>query len=316
MKWGNAAKPAARTAADELWSGDGMTVAAAACAAQLPVAGLLAYVLSLGRDDYGASSVPGAGFACVLLFAPLLLPVMGLVHASLTTLPALALGRLARRRIGPRAAGRPRDGRGEQTWSAGLALAGLLPVGAAWGAFFALLGGPFVALALGAAASGVVPVLAAEYTRRRGARVGRPPRARKVWLRAALASVVATAALFGLAVLATTTGLIEEYEPPQPSPRQLAGSWRYEDGGKVAFTLDEDGHARVPRARDECGGDGKWSVGTSAEFGGEPRPVVLIEIKKCEGVRSWTIGGTEDDLELFVVSGDMDAPDIEKLHQG
>ncbi|WP_150493895.1 hypothetical protein [Streptomyces kanamyceticus] len=327
MNWGNAVGAASRGGTGDVagggtrdvrgsmgdvWDGSGMTAAAAACAAQLPVAGFLAYVLSLDNDDYGAGGGPYIGLACVIVFAPLLLPLAGVVHSALQTLPAMALGRLADR-------WRRRRGRGrghERAWSLGLSLVGLLPVGAAWAAFFALLGGPFVALALGAAASGVVPVLAVAYWRRQAERLGATPRRRGIWLRSALASVVLGVAVVGLAVPATMAGLIKEYEPPQPSPRQLAGAWRSDDG-KVAFTLAADGRAVVPRARASCGGTGTWTVGTGEPMNGTPRrPTVVIEVGTCgDGARSWMIGGTEDDLELFVATGDMDAPDIEKLHQ-
>ncbi|ATL28555.1 putative integral membrane protein [Streptomyces formicae] len=320
MNWGNAVRTASRGGTGDVrggtgdvWDGSTMTAAAAACAAQLPVAGFLAYVLSLDNDDYGAGGGPYLGLACAIVFAPLLLPLAGVVHSALQTLPAMALGRLADRWRWRR----PRRGGGrERAWSLGLALAAQVPVGAAWAAFFALLGGPFVALTLGAAASGVVPVLAVAYWRRQGERLGGMPRRRRIWLRSALASVVVGVAVVGLAVLATVTGLIKEYEPPQPSPRQLAGTWLSDDG-KTAFTLGDDGRAVVPRARGECGGAGTWTVSTDEPMNGAPpRPTVVIEVDGCEGARSWMIGGTEDDLELFVVNGDMDAPDVEKLHRG
>lgn len=309
MNWGNAVRAASRGGTEDVWDGSTVTAAAAACAAQLPVAGFLAYVLSLDNDDYGAGGGPYIGLACVIVFAPVLLPLAGVVHSALQTLPAMALGRLAER-------WRERRGKGpRRAWSLGLSLAGLLPVGAAWAGFFALLGGPFTALALGAAASGAMPVLAVAYWRRQGERLGRPPRRRRIWFRSALASVVVSVAVVGLAVLATVTGLIKEYEPPQPSPGQLAGTWRGDDG-KVAFTLEGDGRAVLPRARAGCGGTATWTVGTTEPLNGTAtRPTVVIDGRTCRGTRSWTIGGTEDELELFVVTGDMDAPDIEKLHQ-
>ncbi|AZM53869.1 hypothetical protein DMA15_15870 [Streptomyces sp. WAC 01529] len=273
---------------------------------------MVALLLTLDDDNYGAGG-PALGLACAVLFAPLLLPVVGLLHSAAVTLPADRLGRLAAARLG----------RGPQwAWS----LACLLPVGAAWAGCFAALGVPFSGPALWIAASGVLPALNIAYCRRRAERLGRP--LRKVWILSGLASLGACALLFATALVGTATGLIKEYEPPRLSVEQFTGVWRGDGGaslrlygsGRAVFDgLPYEGGTgssydteRLAR----CDGGGTWTVG-SAPYG--DRPAVVLEAEAEAGgcgdgdAQAWTVGGTEARPELFVLLGHPDSPDIVRL---
>lgn len=162
------------------WDYGTARAAAAACAAQLPVAGLVAFLLTADRADDGSDGGPAFGLVLGLPLAPLVLPALGLLHSAVLTLPAVWLGRRGRALCDRRGA--------EPVWSLGC----LLPVGAGWAGLFAPLGAPFVGTVLWCAASGVAPALYVAYSRRREQRLGRP--LRKVWLGSAIVS-------FGLCVL-------------------------------------------------------------------------------------------------------------------
>ncbi|MEV0118728.1 hypothetical protein AB0H77_36690 [Streptomyces sp. NPDC050844] len=298
MTWGNVR---------DAWDNEHVTAAAAAGAAQLPVAAVVAFVLSLDDDSYGTAGYGGAfGLVCVALLLPLLLPVLGLVHACVQTVPGLALGRAVARRVrrGP-----------EWAWT----LAGQLVPGAGWGIVFAAFGGPFAGVTLWAAASGVLPALAVAYWEGRPGRgLARAPR-RRIWFRSGLASVGLCVALVGASFVATVTGVIREYEPPQLGVEQVAGVWRHEDGGKAVLRLRADGRVDLAPSpyEDSTTGDtvdcettGTWTIDVDVDA---RRPVVAIETDGCDGRETWTIGGTEDDPELFVVLGDVDAPEVEIL---
>ncbi|MEU4795306.1 hypothetical protein [Streptomyces sp. NPDC023327] len=308
MKWGNAGGGTKKAGPEGTWSGIRLRAASAACAAQLPVAGVVAFTLTLDDDARGAGG-PAFGLACALLLGPFMLPVLGLLHAAVLTLPAVGLGRLAAARLrrGP-----------EWAWS----LLCLLPVAAVWGLLFAVLGATFVAPVLWCAASGVLPVLNIAYCLRREKRLGRP--LRKVWILSGLASLGLCAAVFGAAVLATLTGVLKEYEPPRLSAAQLAGTWRGEDDESVVLRLRGDGRAVLdgtPFEREpgdaydgsglsRCHATGTWTLGDALY---ERRPAVAVETDACGGDQRWTVGGTEERPELFVALGDPDSPDIEVL---
>lgn len=311
VKWGETRRT---------WGDVDMRAAGAASAAQIPVAGLVSFIVTLGQDDHGVGGGPDSGLACAILFAPLLLPVLGMVHSAVLTLPAIWLGRRARAACG----------RGpEWAWSVGC----LVPVGVAWAGFFAALGAPFAGLAWWITVSGVVPALNVAYCRRREERLGRP--LRKVWILAGLVSLALNATVFGAAVVATETGLIEEYEPPHLTPAQVAGAWR-DDDGELRFRLSENGRAELPSCADATG---TWTLRVEDEL--RERPGLEVDTGKapdadadinadldaddrrltdgdddrCEDAQIWTVGGTEDDPELFVNLGGMDDPDIEALHR-
>ncbi|MEU5002173.1 hypothetical protein [Streptomyces sp. NPDC021622] len=307
MTWGNVR---------DAWDNEHVTAAAAAGAAQLPAAAVVAYVVSFSNDGYGTEGYGGAfGLACLMLFLPLLLPLFGLVHACVQTIPGLVLGRAVARRMR----------RGPQwAWT----LAGQLVPGAGWGLLFAAFGGAFAEITLWAAGSGVLPALAVAYWARYPGRGLEGARRRRIWVRSALASVGLFVASLGLAFVATATGVIKEYEPPQLSPEQVAGVWRHEDGGKAVLRLRADRRVDLApnpyedTAMDDmvdpldaaeasrCEVTGTWTIDVDVD---DRRPVVAIETDGCDGRQAWTIGGTEDDPELFVVLGDMDAPEVEIL---
>ncbi|MEU7583841.1 hypothetical protein AB0B50_40395 [Streptomyces sp. NPDC041068] len=305
MKWGNGEK-----SMREAWSDGGVTAATAACAAQIPAAVMLSWALSFDNDNYGAPEGDFIGLACAFLFGPVLFPLIGLVHSVVLTLPAVSLGRMA--------AARSRDRGPGWAWT----LAGLVPVALVWAVFFVALGGPYVDPALWIAVSGVLPALAVAYHRGYEARTGKPLRRRRMWFW----SVPASIGLFGAALtfgfVATGTGLIKEYEPPQLASEQIVGVWRGGDGDAVELRLREDGRAQARG----CPESATWTVDVDTDL---DRPSVRIDVPSaadasdvddayeaaCEGLQNWIIGGTEGDPELFVSEGDPDSPDIQILRR-
>ncbi len=290
--------------------------AAALGAAQLPAAGLLWWVVAdSGTDDYGAGYGGAFGLLCLFLFAPLVLPVLGLLHAVLHPLPALVLARRAARRVpGPE-------------WARHLG--GVALLGTAWAAPVTLLwGGSYPATAVSLSLLGVLPVLGVARLRRRYAReaqgTGRAWRARSVWLGSAPVSVALFVVAFLGALLASVTGLLTAYEPPKLSAGQLAGVWRGDDGavlrllpgGRARGTAlpTRAGSEEPPGTRDfvVCGGDGTWRL-DAPERQGERDGVLLRLDRDCGRETVWTIGGTADEPELFVLFGDPDAGDVRIL---
>jgi hypothetical protein len=101
MGWADTARKPGRTGLK--WSDADLNTAAAVCAAQLPVVAALSWLGTLNDDDpYGAGYDSAFGLACLLLFAPLLLWVLGWLHAAVDTMPAATLARLTVRRAGGR----------------------------------------------------------------------------------------------------------------------------------------------------------------------------------------------------------------------
>ncbi|MFE2045643.1 hypothetical protein ACFXAZ_32945 [Streptomyces sp. NPDC059477] len=302
-----------------LWSWRDMSVAAAAGAAQLPGAFTLWWIVSATvADDYNSGYGGAFGLLCLFVLAPLYLPVLGTLHAALHTLPATVLARLA---PGPR---RVRH------------LLGAVLLGGFWAAVTALLWDwPFVPTALSLTALGVLPALAVAYARRR-ARVGRrPPRLLGGWGGAALAAPLLLLAAFPAGLLATSTGLIEEYEPPVLSVADLTGEWHGDDG--AVLRLDSSGRAELTALPAEpdpaidadshmsdtglefvrCAGGGTWLLdreGRHDAYGGTEAGVrdgVVVRLDgSCGQDTYWTIGGTEREPELFVRFGDPDAGEL------
>lgn len=287
-----------------------LNTAAAIAAAQLPAVWLLWWVVEItGHDDYGIGYGGAFLLLCLLLVAPLILPVLGLLHAVAHLGPAGALARLAARCLrGPR-------------WAWHLLCA--TAVGVAWAALTAVLWGrPFLSTAAVLAALGVLPVLGLAYARARARAKGRAWGIWGVWLRSALLSVVLFMLAMVIAVPATVMGLIEEYEPPKLSAGQLAGVWRGEDGAVLRL----HGAGRVQASRlpagsasgdwdadpvDVCEGSGSWSPGRK-----DGRDAVVVRLDGgCGPETYWTIGGTERDPELFVLFGDPDAADVRILRR-
>ncbi|WP_246101263.1 hypothetical protein [Streptomyces cyaneus] len=289
-----------------------LNATAAVCAAQPPAVGLIWWIGTQRGDDYGGSPYGlffALALACLLVVAPLVLPFVGLAHAVAHIVPADFLARLAVRHVrGP-------------AWAWHLVCT--VALGAAWAALAALLWGwSFTVAAALLTALGVLPVLGLAYLRTRARTRGRPQGFWAVWLPSLFASVTLFLLVFVGGVLATATGLVEEYEPPHLSAGQLAGVWRGADG--AVLRLDPGAKAQVSKLPtqsesgdwyqdpiDVCDGTGSWSPG---EQGG--RDVVLVRLDGgCGRDTYWTIGGTEREPELFVLFGDPDAGDLRILNR-
>ncbi|MFD5795002.1 hypothetical protein ACFWIO_15915 [Streptomyces diastatochromogenes] len=280
------------------WAADDLSAAAALGGAQLPAAGLLWWVYeTTTQDDYGAGLGGVLGVLCVLLFAPLLLPILGVLSAFVLTLPSVVLARLA----GPRL---PGPG---WVWHV------VAPVGPAlfWGVPACVLFRWPLGIAVPAlAVLGLLPTLWVGLVRWCGWRQW------GVWWRAAVGSVV----LFVLAicggVIATVTGLIPEYEPPKLTRAQLTGVWHGPSGAELRLHPDGSAEAvrlptQPPFADDHfrdyvvCQGSGTWEP--DDDSGSTPRDGVLLKLDStCGEDTFWTIGGSEDTPELFVLFGDPD----------
>ncbi|MFF7975237.1 hypothetical protein [Streptomyces sp. NPDC007905] len=281
------------------WTPDDLSAAAALGGAQLPAAGLLWWICSTTtQEDYGAGTGGALGALCFLLFAPLLLPILGVLSAFALTLPSVVLARLSGRRLG----------------GPGWVRHVVAPVVPAlfWGA----LTGPLFGWSLGTsvpvvAALGLLPTLWVGLARRRGWRQW------GVWLRAVLGSVVLFLLAFGGGVLATETGLIQEYEPPKLTPAQLAGVWHGPSGAELR--LRPDGSAEAVKLPTEppfddhhvedyvvCEGSGTWEP--NEDSGNDGRAGVLLELDgDCGEDTHWSITGTEGAPRLFVLFGDPDS---------
>ncbi|MFI6492224.1 hypothetical protein [Streptomyces sp. NPDC050564] len=322
MRWGDTWRPKRSGLS---WVNAELNAAAAVCAAQLAVVCAIWWVGTFDDDTHGAGSGGGlaaVGLLCMLVFGPLLLAVLGLVHAAAHTMPAATLARLATRRV-----------RGsEEAWH----LVFVAALGVLWAAVAVVLGGlsPPGTTALLIAASGVLPALGVAYVRRRELATGRVPRSRRIWVRSALASFGACVLVAGAGAVGLSMGLIKEYEPPKLSAGQLAGVWRG-DGGAV-LRLRAGGRAELTKlpAQPEfgdvttkdftrCHGTGSWFLDTEGRYDpysdaydeGDPaaRDGVVVQVADCGHDTYWTIGGSERSPELFVLFGDADSGDLRIL---
>ncbi|MCX4762966.1 hypothetical protein OG562_18675 [Streptomyces sp. NBC_01275] len=293
------------------------TTAVAAGAAQLPAVFLLWWVLTSTADPYGRDYGGALGLLCVFVLAPLYLPVLGLLHACVQTLPAAVLADRALRRV-------------PWPWWARHLLGAVL-VGGAWAAVCALAWGrPFAATLLAFAALGVVPVLAVSYVRRLRRLQTGPGWGWdlwSVWWRAGVASVGLFVLAFAGALAATAMGLVEEYEPPELSAAQVAGVWRGQDGAELR--LLPGGRAELSRMPAEaefasgedlavCDGTGTWTFGGPDESTGRDHVAVRLGSgtgSGCGEETSWAVAGTADAPELFVIFGDPDAGELRVLKQ-
>ncbi|MFF3909330.1 hypothetical protein ACFYZJ_25870 [Streptomyces sp. NPDC001848] len=313
MGWGDRRRRAGADPAEH-----NVEVAAAVGAAQLPAVGLILLIHASTGDDHGVGYGGMFGVACLLVLAPLVLPVLGLFHAAVHTMPAATLARLVVRRVGG----------AEWVWhlvcSAALALLGAGAAAALWDWPLTVTAGWLTALA-------VLPVLGVAYVRRR-TRAGRVWGRWGVWFRSALASVALCVAIGVGAALASSVGLLQNYEPPVLSAQQLTGVWRGGDG--AVLRLRPGGRADLtkvpaqPASQDDkgfadfvvCDGTGTWALDTEGRYGRdgvvgpERRDGVVVRLGGgCGEETYWTIGGTEHDPELFVLFGDPDAGDLHIL---
>ncbi|MET7694598.1 hypothetical protein ABZT06_42930 [Streptomyces sp. NPDC005483] len=300
------------------WGNKQINEAAAVCAAQFPAIGLIWWIRGQLGDDYAYAGAYGAfalfALACLLAVAPLVLPVLGLLHAAVQVLPAELLAhRAARRARGP-----------VWAWHLGLTAA----LGVAWAALALLLWDwPFSTTAPLFAALGLFPVLGLGWLRR-GARGFWG-----IWLPALFASVGLFLLVFVGGVLATVAGIVEEYEPPVLSAAQVTGVWRGDDG--AVLSLGTGGRAELtalpaepepgsvdPNAESPfavCDATGTWRLDDKGGHdpyangsGGRAGVVVRLD-GDCGRETYWRIGGTESAPELFVPFGDPDAPDVRIL---
>jgi hypothetical protein len=298
------------------WGNARLNEAAAVCAAQLPAIGLIWWIGNLLGDDYAYAGAFGflslLVLACLLVVAPLILPVLGLAHAMAQIVPAEALARLVVRRArGP-------------LWAWHLLCAAGL--GVVWAGLAGLLWDwPFTVTAPLLAALGVLPVLGLGWLRRRTRGFW------GVWLPSLFASVGLFLLVFLGGVLATTTGIVEEYEPPALSAEQLTGVWRGEEG--AVLSLGTGGRAELTGLPTEsgsadrtaerpfavCDGTGTWLLddkGAHDPYGDGPdrRAGVVVRLDGgCGHETYWRIGGSEAAPELFVPFGDPDASAVRIL---
>ncbi|MEU2282069.1 hypothetical protein ABZ614_09065 [Streptomyces sp. NPDC013178] len=310
MGWGSVRRKAGLGRADA-----DVTAAVAAGAAQLPAVFALWWTHALATDPYGSGYGSALGLACLFLFAPVYLPVLGLLHAWAQTFPGAALAEVVLRGVR-----RP-------LWVKHLL--GVTLAGVVWAAVGAVLWDwSFTAAALVLAALGVLPVLATAYVRARSTR--RAWGLWSVWWRAGVASV----ALFVLALpgglLAVATGLIEEYEAPKLSAADVTGVWRGEEG--EVLRLLPGGRAELTRMPAEpgfeatadfevCDGTGTWSLDEESDYHARDDVVVRLDTgggtgSGCGNDTSWTVAGTDRAPELFVIFGDPDAGELRILRPG
>ena len=328
MGWGNTQQKQRSDAV--VWPSADLNAAAAVGAAQLPVVGLVAWIGAQLGDDYGAPEGGALGLACLFVAAPLVLPALGFGHAVIHTMPAAHLAR----RLGARYARVP-----EWAWHLVCAMA----LGAVWAVPPVLLwdwpytvtGPLFIAL-------GVLPVLGVAYVRGRARTGKREWGLWSVWFRSGFASFGLCVLVVAGGALATATGLLKEYEPPELSAAQLAGVWRGEKG--AVLRLHPGGRAELTKLPAEteagagtgagtgteagtgtdfavCDGTGTWLLETEGGYdpyrdAPEERDGVVVRLDGgCGQETYWRIGGTESEPELFVLFGDPDAGDLRILER-
>ncbi|WP_217171382.1 hypothetical protein [Streptomyces sp. AC512_CC834] len=274
--------------------------AIALCAGQAPLVWLAWwFTTQAGRDDYGYGYDYGGGGYLGICCVPLILPFVGLLHAAVQIAPAAALARL-----------RPRTAPGpEWAWH----LAGSVLIGAGWSVLGLVLWGWQAGDTLPwFAGVGVLPVLVLHSLRRR------PWGGCGVWLGSAGASLV-LCVVCGV----PAASLADDYEPPELSAGQLAGDWRGADGG--VLRLAPGGRAELTRVPahggvDEdvdftlCDGTGTWTREKDAQWRDTHRDGILVRLDGgCGQETYWTIGGTEEEPELFVRFGDPGSGELRIL---
>ncbi|MEO3978727.1 hypothetical protein [Streptomyces sp. CAU 1734] len=276
------------------WHPRDVTAAAAACTVQLAVAGTVWFIVrATVTDDYDRP-VAVLGPLCLLLLGPPAVAAAGLLQAVLLPLPAVAFADWSARRHGVPA------------WRPGVLAA--MALGALWAVPCALLGAGFPAAWAWIAAGAVLPLLAVAYYRRREARRGSPYPGRSIWFHAFAQSALLVPAAVGVMAVATATGVLREYEPPEPTAARLTGAW--EGPGEAVVRLDRGGRAAVTAVPDAidgepCDGTGTWSLDTSGH-----RDRVILDVKGCGSGAEWLISGTADRPELVLSVGDPDAGDL------
>ncbi|MFF3020198.1 hypothetical protein [Streptomyces sp. NPDC057939] len=263
--------------------------AAAAMSAGQPLLLLAAaFVLTGLEGPYDHDRSEGAFGTAVLMWlltiAPLLLPVLGLLHAALFALPVAGPARVLGRR------GRVPAG----VWAVLLtgALAALYAAAGRWR--FDLPFGPTWAWVAGI---GLLPVAAAHHARKHDVRP---------WgmIRRAAGVTGAGLLLLGAGLAVDRAGLLPEYRPPRLAESQYAGTWTGDAGARLVLhrdgTMSADALPVVGRdgGIDRCTGAGTWSF--DPESVPAHRDGVWLDIRSCTGsVTAWRISGTTERPELF-----------------
>lgn len=273
-----------------------------AFAAQCAISGLLWMVTIDLRDDYDAGYGGGlaiVGLLCMLVFTPPILFLYGWLHAWLFAVPVMLLS----------------DALGVRTrvpaprW----ALPALVLLSAAYATPLAALGAPYVATCGSIAVIGAIPTGVAVCARMR-----QWPKA-KVRKRVLIATGVAVPLIIGGAVAGSATGLMPGYRPPVLERADLVGEWT---GDGTRLVLGEDGEVTARELPVEiwgkpeagsCTGTGTWKELAAV---GAYRAGVSLTIPECKGAEmNWSVAGTDQDPELFVLMGDLDSGDLRILHK-
>ncbi|MFI5689189.1 hypothetical protein [Streptomyces sp. NPDC051636] len=178
-------------------------------------------------------------------------------------------------------------------------------------------GAPLTATVPALTALGVLPALWVAHVRTRAWRWW------GVWGRSALACVALFALTLGGGLLATEAGLVPQYEPPKLTTTELTGVWHGTDGAELRLRPGGRAEAgRLPaepadedwRRRDyvTCEGSGTWEPDADADNAG--RDGVLVRLDgDCGEDTHWSISGSEDAPELFVLFGDPDGGELRIL---
>ncbi|MFC9946398.1 hypothetical protein [Streptomyces pratensis] len=292
-----------KTGSPEGTGSDG-TVGMLVCAAQTGalLAGFM--VVQFGRtDEYGRPPGAPLGLLCLLVFAPPLLLFLGAVHTFVMTMPADLLARAAARRA---------NGALWQ-WQCGCVLA----LGAVYAAALAEAGAPYLYSWASVSASAVLPLLGVAWFHRGEWRRGRPYSRGDVWFRVLPAGFLLAVTAVVACGVALATGAVGAYEAPHPAQEAMPGVWTSEEGG-AEVRLQEGGGAvfsGVPyegwEQEGSCDGTGTWRyVPTDGATGGTVEFDVVGE--DCP-LGTWTVGGTDERLELYALFGDPDAGDVRIL---
>ncbi|MFJ8882921.1 hypothetical protein ACIRJR_05870 [Streptomyces sp. NPDC102402] len=285
-------------------TGSDGTVGMLVCAAQTGALLAGVVVVESGRTDaYGRPPGSALGLVCVLVFAPPLLLLFGAVHTFVMTMPADLLARAALRRA---------DGALWQ-WQCGSVVA----LGAVYAAGLAAVGAPFLCSWAWISGSGALPLLAVAWFHRGERRRGRPYSKGDVWFRVLPAGFLLTAAVMAACGAALGTGAVGAYEAPSPTGEAMRGVWVGEDG-RAEVRLQADGRAvlsAVPygdwEEEGRCDGTGTWSY---VPEDGAVRGTVGFDLagEGCP-VGPWTVGGTDERLELYDLFGDPDGGAVRVL---
>ncbi|WP_371616461.1 hypothetical protein [Streptomyces sp. NBC_00454] len=285
----------------EGWSA--LAPGAESAAMALLVIGGLYWMLTIGtRDDYdtGYGGAPAAvGMLCMLVFAPPIVFVLGWLHSCLSTLPVVMLSNALGMRTRFPA---PR-------W----ALPVLLLLSAAYAAPPAALGAPYVTTCCWIAAAGAIPAGVAVCARmRQWARA----RVRKGIL---IATAVAVPLTIVGGIVGYTTGLLPEYRPPALERADFVGEWTGDgtrlvlgEGGEVtAHGLPVEVWGRSDT--DSCTGGGTWKA---MDPTGRERAGVSLDVPDCgKAELKWSVAGTAQEPELFVLIGDPDGGELRILRK-